>query len=251
MTDLTDRTVVVTGGASGIGRAICLHAAERGADVVVADVREEPRLDGTPTHERIPDETDRDATFVECDVTVPADLDRTAAAADRFGGLDGFVNNAGIFRREAYEAVDEADYDAMMDVNAKGTFFGGQAAARHMDAGAVVNVSSVAAGHGNADHPVYDGAKAAVSNFTKSMADAFGPEIRVNAVRPGVIETAMTTEDVPTVGAEREERYEGEIPAERFGRPADVARAVCYLLSDEADYVTGTELVVDGGLSAV
>ncbi len=247
---LEDRTVVVTGGASGIGREICLHAADHGANVVVADLRESPRLGGVPTHEAIREETHREAAFVECDVTVPADLDRAAETAEEFGGLDVFVNNAGIFRRESYMEIDEADYDEMMAVNAKGPFFGGQAAARHMDEGAIVNVSSIAALHGNGDHPVYDASKAAVSNLTKSMADALGPDIRVNAVLPGVIETAMTTEDVPTVGTEREQRYEGDIPAERFGEPADVARAVVYLASDMADYVTGAELVVDGGLSA-
>ncbi|MGZ0746350.1 SDR family NAD(P)-dependent oxidoreductase [Haloparvum sp. AD34] len=244
-------TVVVTGGASGIGRQICLTAAHNGADVVVADVRRDPRIAEEPTDVVVTELTGQDAVHVECDVRKPDDLRRAAETADRFGGVDVFVNNAGIFRAEQYVEVDEADYDEMMDTHAKGAFFGGQAAAEHMDEGVVVNVSSIAALHGNENHPVYDGAKAAVSNFTKSMADALGPEIRVNAVLPGVIETAMTTEDVPTIGAEREERYEGEIPAERFGSPEDVAEAVVFLASDKADYITGAELVVDGGLSAV
>ena len=254
--DVTDRTAVVTGGASGIGREIAIRFAECGADVVVADVREAPRLpegtnhDSRPTHEYIRAETDRDAGFVECDVTNPEDLRVAVEAAEEFGGVDVMVNNAGIFRTVPFTDITEAEYDRLMDINTKGVFFGAQIAAEAMESGAIVNLSSIAALHGTGNHPVYSASKAAVKNLTASMADALGPEIRVNAVLPGVVDTAMTREDVPTVGGDRAERYEDRIPLDRFGDPEDVADAVLFLASNRADYISGEGLVVDGGLSA-
>lgn len=257
--DLTDEVAVVTGGSSGIGRETAIRMAERGADVVIADVREEPRIpdseggaqDPRPTHEYIDAETERAGRFVECDVRRPSDLEIAVEAADALGGIDVMVNNAGIFRTVPFAEIEEAEYDRMMDINAKGVFFGAQAAAAAMDEGAIVNLSSIAARHGTGNHPVYSASKAAVRNLTKSMADAFGPEIRVNCVLPGVIDTAMNRKDTHTVGGERAERYEDEIPLGRFGDPGDVADAVCFLASDAARYVSGAGLAVDGGLSAV
>ena len=258
--DLTDRVAVVTGGASGIGREIAIRAVEHGADVVVADVREEPRRpeidegemahDSRPTHEYIAAETDREAGFVECDVTDPEDIRVAVEAAEEFGGVDAMVNNAGIFRTVPFTDITEEEYDRLMAVNTKGVFFGGQIAADAMDSGAIINLSSIAALHGTGNHPVYSASKAAVKNLTASMADAFGPDIRVNCVLPGVIDTAMTRKDVPTVGGERAERYADDIPLDRFGKPGDVADAALFLLSDAAGYISGEGLVVDGGLSA-
>ena len=257
--DLTDRVAVVTGGSSGIGRETAISMAERGADVVVADVRETPRIpdseggadDPRPTHEYVDAETDREGHFVECDVRDPEALRVAVEAAESLGGVDVMVNNAGVFRTLDFADVGEDEYDRMMDINAKGVFFGTQVAADAMESGAIVNLASIAALHGTGNHPVYSASKAAVRNMTKSMADALGPEIRVNCVLPGVIDTAMTREDVPTVGGERAERYQDEIPLTRFGEPSDVADAVCFLASDAAGYVSGEGLVVDGGLSAV
>jgi NAD(P)-dependent dehydrogenase (short-subunit alcohol dehydrogenase family) len=248
---LADSVAVVTGGASGIGRETCLRFAEEGADVVVADVRAEPREGDVPTHEAVSElDADGGARFVECDVTDRRDLAAAAdAAVDAFGGLDVWVNNAGVYRTEDFADVSTDQYDDMMDINARGPFFGAQVAAERMDEGSIVNVASVAGRHGTGNHPVYSASKAAVENMTKSMADALGPDIRVNAVLPGIIATAMTREDVPTVNADRAERYEGEIPLERFGEPSDIADSVVYLVSDLAEYVTGEAHVVDGGLS--
>lgn len=257
--DLSDRVAVVTGGASGIGRATCLALADHGADVVVADVRAEPRESGEvgpaerePTHELVPERTGRRARYVDCDVTDRTDLEAAVDAAEDLGTgtFDCMVNDAGVFRELDFRDVTVEAYESLMATNAEGTFFGAQVAAERMDEGAIVNVSSIASLHGTGDHPVYSASKAAVSNMTRSMADALGPEIRVNAVLPGVIDTAMTRKDVPTLGADRAARYSGEIPAGRFGAPGDVADAVVYLASDMADYITGECLVVDGGLSA-
>lgn len=250
---LADRVAVVTGGASGNGRAICRTFADRGASVVVADLRETPRQGGTPTHELI--EADGgEATFVECDVSDRADLESAVDAAEAFGGVDSMVNNAGIFRGEEFLDVTEADLQAFLDVNVKGVFFGAQVAAERMlenGGGSIVNMSSIGAVRALGTYPSYDLTKGAVTSLTYSLADRFGGEgIRVNAVMPGIVGTAMTEEDVPIVGTEQGDRYaKSSIPMARFGDPDEVADAVCFLASEEASYVNGETLVVDGGVT--
>ncbi|WP_327054212.1 SDR family oxidoreductase [Halomicrococcus gelatinilyticus] len=250
---LEDTVAVVTGAASGIGRAIALTFAEEGADVVVADLREEPREDGEPTHELVERETDREARFVECDVSNTDDLESAVAAADELGGVDVMVNNAGIFRSHEFLDVTEAQYDQLMDVNVKGSFFGAQAAAKRMvedDGGVIINMSSVAGLSGSATFATYCASKGAVRLLTYALADELGPEgVRVNAIHPGLVETAMTTDDVPILGTETEEGYRQTIPSRRFADPEDVADAALYLASDMADYVNGESLVVDGGMT--
>lgn len=240
---LDGETAVITGGASGNGRAIAMAYAREGADVVIADVQEEPREGGEPTHEKVLAETDAEATFVECDVTDRADLVAAAEAASDLGGVDVFVNNAGIFRTEEFSAVTEDEFDRLMDINVKGVFFGCQVAAEYMDEGSIINLSSIAGMRGSADSVTYCASKGAVRLMTYALASKLGPDVRVNAIHPGIIETAMTTDDAPLV----EMVDETTIPAERFGRPEDVADAALYLASDMADYVTGESLVVDGG----
>jgi NAD(P)-dependent dehydrogenase (short-subunit alcohol dehydrogenase family) len=249
---LAGKTAVVTGGASGNGRAISLAFAEESADVVVADLREEPREGGRPTHELVR-ETGSEATFVECDVTDLATLEAAVDAAEAFGGVDVMVNNAGIFRSETFLDVTPEGYQQLMDVNVRGVFFGTQYAARRMvedgREGSVINLSSVAGLYGSGGHVTYSTSKGAVRLLTYATAAELGPEgIRVNAIHPGVIETAMTTEDVPIVGSERGEALRGRIPSGRFGGPEDVAGAALYLASDLAGYVNGESLVVDGGM---
>jgi len=252
-TQLTDSVAVVTGGASGNGRAICRLFADHGADVVVADRREEPRQGGTPTHELIADAGGR-ATFVECDVRERTDLVDAVEAAGALGGVDVMVNNAGIFRGEEFLEVGEADLQAFLDVNVKGVFFGAQVAAERMlegDGGSIVNMSSIGAVRALGAYPSYDLTKGAVASLTYSLADRFGGEgIRVNAVMPGIVGTAMTEEDVPIVDTEHGERYAASsIPMERFGEPEEVAEAVLFLASEQSSYVNGEALVVDGGVT--
>jgi NAD(P)-dependent dehydrogenase (short-subunit alcohol dehydrogenase family) len=250
---LSDSVAVVTGGASGNGRAICREFADHGASVVVADLQDEPRQGGTPTHELIAD-AGGEAIFVECDVSDRADLDAAVDAAERFGGVDVMVNNAGIFRGEEFLDVTEADLQQFLDVNVKGVFFGAQAAAERMlesDGGSIVNMSSIGAVRALGAYPSYDLTKGAVASLTYSLADRFGGEgIRVNAVMPGIVGTAMTEDDVPIVGTEQGDRYaKSSIPMERFGEPEEVADAVLFLASAEASYVNGEALVVDGGVT--
>jgi NAD(P)-dependent dehydrogenase (short-subunit alcohol dehydrogenase family) len=248
--DLTGEIAVVTGGASGIGREICLQFAEAGADVVVADLRTEPRTGGTPTHERITEETDADATFVDCDVTEQADRETVAETAAEMGGADILVNNAGIFRGEEFTEVTEAEFDQLMDVNVKSVYFLSQALIDQLldDGGRIINLSSVAGLEGSGDFISYCTSKGAVRLMTYSLADKYGPEgVRVNAIHPGIIETSMVTEDVPIIGGESEDAFLQTVPLREFGHPEDIADAALYLASDRSEYVNGESLVVDGG----
>ena len=251
---LADHVAVITGAASGNGRAIARRFAAEGADIVAADVRETPREGGEPTHELIAEEADVDSTFVECDVTNVDDLEAAVEAAEPFGGVTVMVNNAGIFRGEEFLETEEVDFDRMMDINVKGVYFGAQAAAKRMvdgDGGSIINLSSIAGLEGAGDFVTYCGTKGAVRLLTYAMASKLGPEgIRVNAIHPGLIETSMTTEDVAIIGTESEESFLEGIPSRRAGQPEDVADAALYLASDLADYVNGESLVVDGGLSS-
>lgn len=252
MTERLDGAVaLVTGGSSGNGREIALTFAEEGARVTVADVREEPREDGTPTHELI-EQRGGEAQFVETDVS---DVDALQQAIDEtveaFGALDVMVNNAGVFPgMQPITEVDEEDYDSLMDINLKGVVFGSKLAAEVMrdqeDGGAIINLSSIAGLNGFDDSSLYCASKGGVANLTRELAMELGPDgIRVNAINPGVIETAMTTEDEEVAGTMTE-----TIPLQRDGLPEDVADVALFLASDESAYVTGHNLVVDGGLTA-
>ena len=251
MSLLTDSTAVVTGGASGNGRAIALAFAEHGADVVIADLQREPRTGGEPTDERVRTETDTRATFVECDVSASEDLRAAVAAADVFGGIDIMVNNAGIIRETPFLEITEAEFEQVLNVNLKGVFFGAQAAAEVMveeGEGCIINLSSVAGIHGATNNATYCASKGGVRLLTYSLAAELGPEgVRVNAIHPGYIETAMLTEDVALAGGDARETLEERVPQGRLGRPEDVAGAAVYLASDLADYINGESLVVDGG----
>lgn len=250
---LDQETAVITGAASGNGRAIAQRFASEGANIVVADIRKEPREGGQPTHELLADEYDVGATFVETDVTNPADLDAAVEAAEAFGGIDHMINNAGVFRSEEFLEVDEDHYDFIMDVNVRGVYFGAQAAARRLvenGGGTIINLSSVAGIEGSAEYVTYTASKGAVRLLTYSLAAKLGPDgVRVNAIHPGLIETAMTTEDVPIFGTDAEEDFLQSIPSRRGGTPDDVADAALYLASDLSSYVNGESLLVDGGMT--
>lgn len=250
---LDGKTAVITGAASGNGRAIAERYAAEGADVVVVDIQEKPREDGAPTHEVVSDQYGVGATYVDCDVSNLDDLEAAIDAADEFGGVDVMVNNAGLFRQQEFTDVGEDEFDLMMDINVKGVYFGSQYAARKMvksGGGNIVNMSSVAGLEGSAGFVTYCTTKGAVRLMTYALASELGPEgVRVNAIHPGLIETRMTTEDVPIVGGESGEAFRELIPSGRFGQPEEVADAALYLASDLASYVNGESLVVDGGMT--
>lgn len=248
--DLAGDCAVVTGAASGIGREVAVRLATHGADVVAADVRTEPRDGGTPTHERIAGETDAEATFVDCDVTDLDDIEAAIEAADAYGGVDVLVNNAGVLIRKSFLEFTEDEYDRILDVNVKGTFFAAQMAAERMlvsGGGSIVNMSSIAGVRGSSERSVYCASKGAVTVLTYALADELGPEVRVNAVHPGTIESAMSREDSRALEPGTVEERIASIPRGRIGAPEDVADGVLYLASDLSSYVTGTSLSIDGG----
>jgi len=244
---LADTTALVTGASSGIGRAIALRFGEEGASVVVADIRTEPREDGTPTHERL-----SDGTFIETDVSdVEALRSTITETVETFGSLDVVVNNAGVFPgSQPIETVSEDEYDRLMAINLKGVYFGSTLAAEVMreqgDGGSIINLSSIAGVVGFDDSAAYCASKGGVTNLTRELALELGVDgIRVNAISPGVIETAMTTEDAAVAGTMGD-----RIPLGRDGQPEEIAGAALFLASDASSYVTGHNLVVDGGYTA-
>ena len=245
-------TVIVTGAASGIGREIALRFGDAGAVVIVADVQEDPKDGDTPTHELIR-EAGGDAEFVETDVTDVEDLRTVVAAAHEYGGVDVMINNAGIITPGSILDVDPETFDEVHAVNARGTFFGTQAAANDMidrgEPGVVINTASISSDFAQYDQVQYDSSKGAVRMITRGSAlELADHEIRVNAVAPGQIATEMTE----GWADEAKEKIENDelikpVPLSRAGTPEDIAPAYLYLASEEASYVTGEILQVDGG----
>jgi NAD(P)-dependent dehydrogenase (short-subunit alcohol dehydrogenase family) len=250
---LDGRVTVVTGGSSGIGRGIARGFAEHGADaIVIADVREDPKEDGRPTHKLIADETDASSVFVHCDVTSRAALSDAIDATEEFGGIDVMVNNAGIWHAEEFFDVTEEEYQRMMDINLKGAYFGSQIAAERMaaaDGGSIINISSIAGLFGNGDWPTYSASKGGLTMLTYSLAHGLGEYgIRVNAIHPGGVQTMIGGEPPDAeAAAEQAEQFTQMVPLGRYGQPEDIAGAATFLASDLAGYVTGESLVVDGG----
>ncbi len=246
------RTALVTGAAAGIGRATAERLAGEGARVVVTDV---DRRGGEETVELIEDDGGN-AEFRELDVTDPETFEATVetVAADR--GLDVLVNNAGIGHEAApVEETDLSTLDRVIDVNCRGVWHGCRAALPAMKqrgSGAIVNVASLGGMIGLPKQAAYTLTKGAVLNFTRTVAAEAGPYgVRANAVCPGFVETALGEEffDQHDDPEKARERMEAQYPLKRLGKPEEVADAIAYLASDEASYVTGHGLVLDGGYS--
>lgn len=240
------KVAIVTGAASGIGRAMATGLAAEGARVVVAD-RDAREGEATAATLRA---AGGDACFVLTDVTRPAEGETLAReTVERFGRIDTIVCNAGIARRTPALDVSEAEWDAVLDTNLRGAFFGARAAARHMatlGGGSVVFTSSQLADFPRRDMAAYIASKSALLGLTRALALEWGRYgIRVNAIQPGVIETPINRDRLSRPG--EAEKDLARVALNRLGRPADLVGVTIFLVSDESAYVTGSSVRVDGG----
>jgi NAD(P)-dependent dehydrogenase (short-subunit alcohol dehydrogenase family) len=251
MTDFSDSVAVVTGGSTGIGHETALAFAERGASVVIGDVN----VDGAEATVDAIESAGGEAIAVETDVTETADVEAMVdAAVDTFGGLDYAFNNAGIGGGETPTAeAPEEEWTGILDVNLRGVFRSVQAELPALldGGGAIVNNASVLGQVGFEGAAGYAAAKHGVLGLTKVAAMEYAEEdVRVNAVCPGFIETPMLEEGGITTDEEMRAGVEALHPAGRLGQPDEIADAVLWLCSEDASFVTGTALDVDGGYLA-
>lgn len=243
--ELEGKVALVTGAAQGIGKAISILLSKRGADIVLADINIEKAEETALEIESI----GRRAMAVKVNVADPEDVEKMVQTViERFGKIDILVNNAGITRDKLILRMTEEDWDAVIDINLKGTFNCTKSCIRHMSrqkSGKIVNIASVVGEMGNAGQANYAASKAGVIGFTKTIAREFAQRgINVNAIAPGYIQTPMT-DALPEKVKEDLKRL---IPMERLGQPEDVAQAVLFLVSETSSYITGQVLNVNGGI---
>ncbi|WP_413365441.1 3-oxoacyl-[acyl-carrier-protein] reductase [Lysinibacillus sp. 3P01SB] len=243
---LTGKTAVVTGGSRGIGRAICIELAKQGANVVVNFSGSEAKA------EEVVKEIEAlgpKAIAVQANVADSTSVDSLMKQAlETFGSIDILVNNAGITRDNLLMRMKEQEWDDVIDTNLKGVFLCTKAVTRPMmkqRAGRIINISSIVGVAGNPGQANYVAAKAGVIGLTKTTAQELASRnILVNAIAPGFITTEMTD----ALPEEIKETMLKQIPLAKLGQPEDIAKAVIFLASDSANYITGQTLHIDGGL---
>jgi NAD(P)-dependent dehydrogenase (short-subunit alcohol dehydrogenase family) len=262
MNRLDGKVALISGGARGIGAETARMMVEAGAKVVIGDILDEQ---GEETVKSI--STDSNAIYAPLNVTREKDWTRAIEAAIRgFGGLDILVNNAGVFVGKSIEEATLADWNHLCDINMTGVFLGTKLALPALRergksskyGSAIVNLSSIAGIIGYQADPLYSMSKGGITTFTKSAALEFGRKgyrIRVNSIHPGLIETEMTRQSfearvrsgsIESVEAARRQRIDAH-PIGRLGTPTDISNGIIFLASDDAAFMTGSSLVVDGG----
>jgi len=258
--DFDGETVIVTGASAGIGRAVARRFGEAGAYVINADQREEPKAEDEdlPTHEVIAEEGGS-AEYVKTDVSNREDLESVVGTAREHGGVNVMVNNAGMQHSGSFLDFDPDDFEALHDVNAKGVFFGTQVAANDMldrgEPGCVVNTASISSEDAQHGQVQYDSTKGAIKMITRGSAlELAEHDIRVNAVAPGQIATEFSegwSEEAQRAAGEGGEEFIKPVPLARAGFPDDLDGSYLFLASEEASYITGELLYVDGGWTAI
>ncbi len=260
MNRVDGKVALVTGGARGIGGETARQLAEAGASVAITDLLEKEGLDLAAEI----NDTGGTAIFFNHDVTSASDWERIIAEIDqRFGQLDILVNNAGVWSRGVIEETSEEDFDRLCAVNLKGVFLGTKYAIGSMknrsagaDSGSIINLSSTAGLVGSATSAVYSMTKGGVRLFTKSTAievRARGYNIRCNSVHPGATESPMQDDILATSNMSPEEIktfIKNRNLLGRYGKPIDIANAILFLASNDSAFMTGSEVVVDGGYTA-
>lgn len=254
MNRLQDKVSLITGGANGLGEAIALRMSEEGSAVVI--VERDPR--GQEVADKLT-AMGRKAIFQACDVTKEADVQAAVkAAVERFGRLDSLVNNAGIEGvNKPTDQIELAEWERVMAVNTTAVFLCTKHAIAHLKragGGSVINISSIYGIVGGGDVPPYHASKGAVRVMSKNDALTYAPDrIRVNSIHPGFIFTAMVKRYVADAGLElapTKAALDALHPLGGTGTPDDIAWGVVYLASDHARWITGSELVIDGGYTA-
>ncbi|CAK0763081.1 3-oxoacyl-(acyl-carrier-protein) reductase FabG [Gammaproteobacteria bacterium] len=245
--DLKGKVAIVTGSARGIGRAIALALAGRGADVVISDVLEDA---ARATADEII-ALGRRSLVIRCNVTNRGEVDNLIQqTVNELGRLDILVNNAGITQDTLLVRMSEEQWDRVLDINLKGTFFACQSAAKVMmkaRSGKIVNIASVVGLTGNVGQANYAASKAGVIALTKTVSKELASRnVNVNSVAPGFIETDMTKQ----LSEAARKSFLDHIPMNRAGSAEDVANAVVFLCSPAADYITGHCLTIDGGMTS-
>ena len=248
--DLTDKVAIVTGSARGIGRAIALKLAEVGADVVVNDI--EAAAESLESVVKEIKALNRQSLAVTADVSSPEDVTHLIETAVReFGKVDILVNNAGVTRDQLLMKMTDEEWDTVLNIDLKSAFLCTRAVIRHMlrqRSGRIISITSVVGMVGNAGQANYASAKAGIIGLTKSIAKEVGSRgITVNAIAPGYIQTKMTEQ----LNDDQRQEMLKHIPLASLGTPRDVAEAVAFLASEEARYITGHVLNVDGGMAGV
>ena len=244
---LEGKIAVVTGGSRGIGFATCKKLASEGATIIITDICDSEVA--APAIKELEDMGAK-AKFYQSDVSDFASATETInAIIEEFGGLDILVNNAGIVRDKLMLKMEEQDFDAVININLKGTYNMIKATYKHFmkqRSGRIISLSSVVGIMGNAGQANYSASKAGIIGLTKSVAKELGGRnVTVNAIAPGYIATDMTD----ALSDKVKKSIDDGIPMKRRGTPEDVANAICFLASDDASYITGEVLRVDGGMA--
>jgi 3-oxoacyl-[acyl-carrier protein] reductase len=244
--ELKDKTAVITGSGRGLGKAIALMMAAKGANIVLNDIERSDCIDDTCSEMKT---AGYNVIAVKGDVRNSDDVKKLfTSAQDTFGSVDILVNNAGVTKDGLMIRMSEDDWDLVLDINLKGAFICTKTCARYMirqKSGVIVNIASVAGVMGNPGQANYSSSKAGLIGLTKTTAKELSSKnIRCNAVAPGIIRSRMT--DILSDKVKQD--YLDSIPLGRFGEPEDVAKVVCFLASDESSYVTGQVVNIDGGL---
>lgn len=240
-----EKVAIVTGGGQGIGKGILLSLASAGINVVAADINLEAAVQASGEAEAL------GVRSISCEVNVSeagSVEEMVSVSMDTFGRVDHLINNAGITRDALLMKMDDAAWNAVIDVNLNGTYLCSRMVVRQMIKqryGRIVNISSVVGAMGNAGQTNYAASKAGVVGFTKALArEVAQRNITVNAIAPGFIQTAMTD----AIPEKARDLLIGQIPMQRLGTAEDIASAVNFLLSDGASYITGQVLAVNGGM---